>query len=141
VCDGPLKVILVSTKLFEMALAAEVLKAIASPRRRAILRLVWDRERSAGEIHEELRDVTFGAISQHLGSLEEVGLLARRAEGKQRFYRVRHEGIGESLRVSLEEMWDDALYELKMRAELEEARRGPLPQSSRKKKKGRKRHE
>jgi hypothetical protein len=24
-------------------------------------------------------------------------------------------------------MWDDALYELKLRAELEEARRGPRP--------------
>ncbi len=42
------------------------LDLLASPRRREILRLVWRRERSAGEIHRELGDVTFGAVSQQL---------------------------------------------------------------------------
>ena len=39
------------------------LAALASPRRREILRLVWDEERSAGEIRDTMPDVTFGAVS------------------------------------------------------------------------------
>src|SRR5438128_712502 len=101
-----------------------LLEAVAAPRRRAILRLVWDAERSAGDIHRALGDVTFGAVSQHLRVLEGAGLVQRRAEGKHRFYRARKRELG-PLRVWLEQMWSDALYELKWRAELEEARRGP----------------
>ena len=54
---------------------AEVLSAIASPRRREILRLVWREERTAGDIHREMPDVTFGAVSLQLGSLLDAGLL------------------------------------------------------------------
>ena len=43
------------------------LKAIAEPRRRAILQLVRDDERSAGEIAAQF-DVRRPAVSQHLTS-------------------------------------------------------------------------
>jgi DNA-binding transcriptional ArsR family regulator len=109
------------------------LRVAAAPRRQAILRLVWDAERSAGEIHSALGDVTFGAVSQHLGVLEENGLVVRRVEGRQRFYRAVPEALG-PLRAWLEDMWADALYDLKLRAELEEARRGPHPKQRRKSK-------
>ena len=102
----------------------DVLQAIGAPRRREILRLVWGHERSAGEIHRALGDVTFGAVSQHLRVLLATGLVARRHAGRERYYRARPEGLG-PLGQWLESMWASALYRLKLRAELEEARRGP----------------
>jgi DNA-binding transcriptional ArsR family regulator len=108
-----------------------VLQALATPRRREILRLVWNGERSAGEIHRALGDVTFGAVSQHLRVLEEASLLRGRRDGRSRLYVARKEDLG-ALRGWLEAMWDDALYRLKLRAELEEARRGPQPSRRRK---------
>jgi len=106
------------------------IEALGAPRRREILRLVWAEERSAGEVHRAFGDVTFGAVSQHLRILADAGLLVRREEGRRRFYRARPEALG-PLRQWLEAMWDDALYRLKVRAELEQARRGPLPQNRR----------
>lgn len=101
-----------------------LLRALNTPRRREILRLVWDRERSAGEIHRSFDDVTFGAVSQHLRVLEEAGLVAGRSEGRQRFYRARKAELG-PLREWLESMWGSALDRLALAAELEAARRGP----------------
>jgi DNA-binding transcriptional ArsR family regulator len=104
------------------------LAAIATPRRREILRLAWREELSAGEIHRALSDVTFGAVSQHLAVLQQAGLLEARREGRRRFYRARPEALG-PLRAWLEATWDDALYRLKVQAELEAARRGPRPRT------------
>jgi DNA-binding transcriptional ArsR family regulator len=108
----------------------DALGAIATPRRREILRLVWRRERSAGEIRRAFPGITFGAVSQHLRLLTEAGLLAPRREGRGRFYKARPEALG-PLQPWLEAMWEDALYRLKVRAEMEEARRGPRPQGRR----------
>lgn len=105
-----------------------VLKALEAPRRREILRLVWSRERAVGEIHAALGDVTLGAVSQHLRLLESSGLVRVRADGRRRLVRARPEGLGE-LRAWLEATWDDALYRLKLEAELEAARRGPRPRA------------
>ena len=105
-----------------------VFEALGAPRRREILRLVWTRERAVGEIHAELGDVTLGAVSQHLRLLEASGLVSVRAVGRRRLVRARPEGLGD-LRVWLEATWDDALYRLKLAAELEAARRGPRSRS------------
>jgi DNA-binding transcriptional ArsR family regulator len=102
------------------------LALLAAPRRVEILRLVWRGERSAGEIHAALPDVTFGAVSQHLGRLAAEGLVAVRAEGRRRLYRARPEALGEAA-PWLERLWGDALYRLKLAAELEARRRGPRP--------------
>jgi DNA-binding transcriptional ArsR family regulator len=112
-----------------------VLHAIASPRRREILRLVWDRELPAGAIAEAMPDVTFGAVSLHLRTLTEAGLVTARAVHRHRFYRAQPEALG-PVRKVLERMWDDALWKLKLAAELEQTRRGPLPR----KKGARRRH-
>jgi DNA-binding transcriptional ArsR family regulator len=98
------------------------LKAIAEPRRRAILRLVRDGERSAGEIAAQFDDVSRPAISQHLAVLREAGLLAERREGTRRLYRVRPEGL-EELRAFLDSFWDQQLAGLKVAAEAEERSR------------------
>jgi len=107
-----------------------LLLALAAPRRREILRLVWREERAAGEIHAALSDVTPGAVSQHLRVLVEAGLVAGRRDGRRRLYRARREALG-PFRRWLESTWDDALYRLKLHAELEEARRGPRPRERR----------
>jgi len=102
----------------------QLLQALAAPRRREILRLLRRRERSAGEIHRALGDVTFGAVSQHLGVLEQAGLVSARREGRSRFYSTRDQGL-QPLREWLDEMWKDALSLLKEQAEAEE--RGERP--------------
>lgn len=96
----------------------------ATPRRQLILRLLRDGERSAGEIAAAMPEVTFGAVSQHLAILADAGLVRRRAEGRARYYRLERRALG-PLTAWLEELWDDALSELRLRAEAEEARRGP----------------
>ena len=105
-------------------LDAAVLAAVASPRRREILRLVWTRERAASDIHAALPDVSFGAISLQLKSLREAGLVTCRREHRQRFYRARRRPLG-PIAGALETMWNDALWRLKLQAELEHSRRGP----------------
>ncbi|MDR3700382.1 MAG: helix-turn-helix domain-containing protein [Candidatus Sulfopaludibacter sp.] len=103
-----------------------VLAAIASPRRREILRLVWTQEQSAGAIHQAMPDVSFPAVSLQLRSLVEAGLVEVRAQQRNRFYRARRKAFGPVAKI-LERMWDDALWKLKLAAELEETRRGPKP--------------
>jgi DNA-binding transcriptional ArsR family regulator len=115
-----------------MSSQPSLLAALASPRRREILRLVWDRELTAGDIYRSMPDVTFGAVSLQLRSLLEGGLVEARAEGRSRLYRARREALGE-LAAMLERMWDDQLWKLKLEAELEQSRRGPRPQRRNKK--------
>jgi DNA-binding transcriptional ArsR family regulator len=110
-----------------------VLAAIASPRRREILRLIWDDEKPAGAIANAMPDVTFGAVSLHLRALMEAGAVDVRAEGRSRYYRANRERL-KHVAGALERMWDDALWRLKLRAELEETRRGPQPRRTRKRK-------
>ena len=97
------------------------LKAIATPRRRQILRLVTEGEMTAGQIASHF-DVTRPAISQHLAVLKEAGLLSERREGTRRIYRLRPEGI-EELRAFIDSMWADRLLDLKRAAESEEEER------------------
>jgi len=101
-----------------------VLTVLGSPRRREILRLCWDAPQPAGAIARALPDVTFGAVSQHLKVLRDCGLVDVEPHGRQRHYRTRRTALG-PFRRWLESTWDDALYELKLAAELEAARRGP----------------
>ena len=113
---------------------AAVLAAIASPRRREILRLIWDAERPAGAIAGAMPDVTFGAVSLQLRSLIDAGVVTVRTDGRQRFYRADRDRLTH-VAGALERMWGDALWRLKLHAELEETRRGPAPQRTRKRKK------
>jgi DNA-binding transcriptional ArsR family regulator len=117
-----------------MALEPAVLSALASPRRQEILRLVWRGEQTAGAIHKAMPDVTFGAVSLQLKGLLQAGLVEARAENRNRYYRAKREALGEVAGM-LERMWDDALWKLKLAAELEESRRGPQPRRKKKAKK------
>ena len=86
------------------------LRAIAAPRRREILRLVWDTEVPAGEIAAHF-DVSRPAISQHLKVLKDAGLVTERRQGTMRLYRARPEGLSE-VRAFLEGFWDERLDRL-----------------------------
>jgi len=101
-----------------------MLAAVASPRRREILRLVWRKEMAAGDIHRAMPDVTFGAVSLQLRALSEAGLVSSRADGKHRLYLAQRDALGPVAKM-LEQMWDDALWRLKLLVELEHSRRGP----------------
>jgi DNA-binding transcriptional ArsR family regulator len=107
-----------------MSLSPIALAALASPRRVEILRLVWKQELAVGAIHKAMPDVTFGAVSLQLKQLTEAGLVEAREESRFRYYRARPEVLG-PIAKALEEMWDNALWRLKLAAELEESRRGP----------------
>ena len=105
---------------------AVLLSAIGSPRRREILRLLWDQELTAGAIHQAMPDVTFGAISLQLKVLADAGLVESRPDAQFRVYKVRRDALG-PVAAMLETMWTDALWHLKLKAELKESRRGPQP--------------
>ena len=96
------------------------LKAIAEPRRRAILQLVRSDELSSGAIASHF-DVTPPAISQHLGVLKEAGLVTERRDGTRRLYRARPDGLRD-VRAFLEGFWDDGLERLRAVAEEDQRR-------------------
>ncbi|MDQ4069195.1 MAG: metalloregulator ArsR/SmtB family transcription factor [Actinomycetota bacterium] len=87
--------------------ADDALRALAEPRRRAILQLVAHEELAAGEIAAAF-EVTRPAVSQHLTVLKQAGLLTERRDGTRRLYRARPEGLAQ-LRQLLDEMWAGAL--------------------------------
>ena len=105
-----------------MAATVEALQAVAEPRRREILRLVWRRELPAGEIAAAC-PVTFGAVSQHLRVLREAGLVRERRDGRRRLYRADRRALGPLARA-LEGMWSESLERLKSLAESEEGSHG-----------------
>ena len=105
---------------------AALISAIGSPRRREILRLLWEQELTAGAIHQAMPDVTFGAVSLQLKVLADAGLVESRPDAQFRVYKVRRDALG-PVAAMLEEMWTDALWHLKLKAELKESRRGPRP--------------
>src|SRR5450755_1149428 len=92
-------------------------RALAEPRRRAILRLVAHDELAAGELAAAF-DVTRTAVSQHLTVLKNARLLAERRDGTRRLYRARPAGIA-GLRQFLDDMWADSLDAARRIAEAE----------------------
>lgn len=105
-----------------------LISTLHNPRRREILRLCWEQPLAASAIHQALGDVTFGAVSQHLKKLRDAGLVDVRKAGRMRHYRAVRTALG-PFRRWLESTWGDALYRLKLAAELEASRRGPTQQA------------
>lgn len=96
-------------------LGAQAVRMATEPRRLQILGLIWEQELSVGEIAAQV-PVTIAAVSQHLSKLRQAGLVAVRADGRQRFYRASKEDMG-SLAIVLESFWEDRLVALKTMAE------------------------
>ena len=81
------------TQIFE--LHAQLLKALAHPRRLEIIHLLRDQELCVSDIYEML-DLPQANISQHLMILRDAGALTTRREGKQILYKLAHRKISEA---------------------------------------------
>ena len=92
------------------------LKALAEPRRREILKLVWLHELPATAIADHFGDVSRPAISQHLGVLKAAGLVSERRDGTRRLYQARHDEM-QKLREFLDDYWTTGLDRLRDAAE------------------------
>jgi DNA-binding transcriptional ArsR family regulator len=101
------------------------LKALAEPRRREILRLVWSEEMPASQIAARFGDITRSAVSQHLGVLRGAELITERRDGTRRLYRANHAEMAK-LRSFLDGFWADSLGRLRDLAEDAERK---LPES------------
>jgi DNA-binding transcriptional ArsR family regulator len=93
-----------------------VLRALADPNRRRILRLVRGDELAAGQIAASFDNLTQQAVSQHLRVLERAGLLSERRAGTRRFYTLRPDPL-DQVRAVLDEFWPVALDRLKAAVE------------------------
>ena len=77
----------------ETATIDAVMRALADPTRRAVFeRVVQSGEITVAELTRG-SGVTQGAISQHLKSLKQAGLVAERPEGRNVYYRAQPEGL------------------------------------------------
>src|SRR5260370_26189977 len=94
------------------------LNGVANPRRRQILRLVWEAERSAGEIAAAVDDVSWPAVSQNLRLLKESRLITERRQGTHRYYKADRRALG-PLEAVLRQMWTRDLGLLRDLAEHE----------------------
>jgi DNA-binding transcriptional ArsR family regulator len=70
-----------------------VMRTLADPTRRAVFeRIVGSDEMSVVELTRG-SGVTQGAVSQHLKSLKQAGLVAERPEGRNVYYRAEPQGL------------------------------------------------
>ena len=97
-----------------------MLRAVASPRRCAILGLIWEHELSAGEIAAQFT-VSWPAISQNLAVLRRSGAVTERRVGTRRLYRADQQALGPLAEV-VRSMWASDLDTLRLLAEAEETR-------------------
>jgi DNA-binding transcriptional ArsR family regulator len=77
----------------QMTTIDAVMRTLADPTRRAVFeRIVQSEEITVAELTHG-SGVTQGAISQHLKSLKQAGLIADRPEGRNVYYRAQPEGL------------------------------------------------
>lgn len=77
----------------EAAAVDVVMRALADPTRRAVFeRVVSCDEITVADLTRG-SGVTQGAVSQHLKSLKQAGLVAERPEGRKVYYRAQPEGL------------------------------------------------
>jgi len=77
----------------EAAAITVVIRALADPTRRAVFeRVVGADEITVAELTRG-SGVTQGAISQHLKSLKQAGLVVERPEGRNVYYRAQPDGL------------------------------------------------
>lgn len=96
----------------------DVLQVIAEPKRRKILRLIWDEELAASDIADNF-EVTFGAVSQHLAVLRKAEFVTMRRDGNRRLYRADKKALGPFVAI-LEDMWRTKLRDLAAAIEKDE---------------------
>ena len=93
-----------------------VFEVLSEPRRRTILDLVRDGERSVGELVDAL-SMSQPAVSKHLRVLREAGLVEARVDEQRRLYRLRPEPLREldAWLAPYRRAWDASLDRLETR--------------------------
>lgn len=66
----------------------DVFAVLADPTRRAVLDLLADGERTAGDLAQAAPALTQPAVSRHLRVLRDAGLVRVRVDGQRRVYRL-----------------------------------------------------
>lgn len=89
--------------------------AMGDPNRRAVLSALVHGERSVQEV-ADLMPISRPAVSRHLRLLKEAGLVADRADGTRRMYRLDGQGAVE-MRAFMEEIWGDAVTRYRIAVE------------------------
>ena len=97
---------------------SDVFNAIAEPRRRDILTLLADKERSVLDIVEAM-ELAQPSVSKHLKVLRDVGLVDVRRDGRQMLYRTNAHAVKPLYEWSrtFERHWRRQLNAVKQRAE------------------------
>jgi DNA-binding transcriptional ArsR family regulator len=88
----------------------DLVAAVAEPNRRRLLQLLGPGEQTVTQLAGNFT-VSRSAISQHLGVLAEVGLVASRREGRFQYYRLDAGGMA-ALRAELDSFWTSELDQL-----------------------------
>jgi DNA-binding transcriptional ArsR family regulator len=91
------------------------MNALGDPTRRAVFESLKSGPRAVGEIARHL-PVSRPAVSQHLRTLKQAGLVKDRGDGARRLYEVDPKGLAE-LRNYVDGLWDEALANFKAVAE------------------------
>lgn len=101
-----------------------VFEVLAEPKRRQILDLLRTDERAVNELVEAL-GLPQPAVSKHLRTLREAGLVAVRSDAQRRFYRLRAEPLREldGWLAPYRQLWENRLDALERHLdEMEDSR-------------------
>ncbi len=79
----------------------DAFKALADPTRREILRLLRQREMTAGELAEQF-DMSKPSVSHHFSVLKQADLISSRREGQQIYYSLNTTAVEDLLAI----IWD-----------------------------------
>lgn len=88
---------------------------LGDPTRREILRLLSVEPRAVGNLAADL-PVSRPAVSRHLRLLESVGFVEAHAQGTQRIYQLRAEGLT-AVEAYIRQVWGDAATRFRLLAE------------------------
>jgi DNA-binding transcriptional ArsR family regulator len=95
--------------------SSDPFEALGDANRRRIVELLHDRDRTVGEIADEL-PISRPAVSRHLRLLREAGLVVDESRGTRRIYRLHDSGVA-AVRAYLERVWGDAATRFRLTAE------------------------
>jgi len=104
---------------------SEVFAALGDPTRAAIVALLLDGERSAGDIARHF-DMSRPGVGKHVRVLEKAGIVAVRPEGRERMHRLNPQPLIKAAGWfgELSRFWDERLDILKTILENEEGSHG-----------------
>ena len=92
-----------------------VFKVLADRKRREMIHLLSEKERTVGELEKAL-DLSQSSTSQHLKLLNSAGLVSFRKHGNFRLYSLQTQALQEAMKF-FENLWSKGLSDLKTKLE------------------------